>query len=232
MRRFDGMVKNVAASFLLGGLALFVPTASHAAPVYCAAQPAGGLDESNVTFRGLNSDDCYGVVTNPGNPTASGLPSTWTVNTLASGLFGGGWDGTVKDDGAVGTTSYLGINWTLNAPQQQSSGNWTLTLADPGPVNLPLTIDMMVILKASNKWAAYLFTAETFALAGANAGTFQIAFLNGGNNTPGLSNMQLYFRPAPTQVSEPGTLAIVGLGLIGATFGRRRMLRANQRRTV
>jgi hypothetical protein len=217
------IMRWTVASSLLCGLMLFSPAPADAAPVYCAVQPAGGLSTSNVTFRSGNSDDCFGVVTNPQNPSTSGNPSGWTVNTLAGGLFGGGWESFVKDDGGVGTlNNYLGVNWTLSAPQQATSGNWSLTLADPAPANLPVTVDMLVVLKASNRWASYLFKAETFTLVGSNPGTFQINFVNGGGQIPGLSNMAIYFRQAATSVPEPATLTLLGLGLLSFSFLQRR----------
>jgi hypothetical protein len=217
------VIKRIALTSVLCGLAIVVPTTAHAAPVYCAAQPAGGLDETDVTFRTLTANDCYGVVS--GNPSTSGAASTWDVNTL--GLFGGGWDGFVKDDGAAGTVSYLGLNWTLNAPQNVTSGSWTLGVTDPAPVSFPVSVDMLVLLKGSNSWASYLFNGQTFSLAGLNSGTFAINFLNNGGQIPGLSNMAVYFRQAPTNVPEPATLVLTGIGLLGATFGRRRMRLTN-----
>lgn len=214
------ILRWTAASSLLCGLLLLTPAASDAAPVLCAAQPAGGLDETDVTFRSANAADCFGVVS--GNLGVSGAASGWTVNTLNGGLFGGGWEAFVKDDGAVGTlNNYLGVNWTLDAPQT-TSGNWTLTLQDPAPVNLPLTVDMLVVLKAGNQWASYLFNAQTFVLTGSNPGTFAISFLSNGGQIPALSGMSLFFRQAATQVPEPATLTLLGLGLLAFSFIQRR----------
>jgi hypothetical protein len=217
-----GMIGWVAASAALCSFVLLAPATVDAAPLLCAAQPAGGLDESDVTFRSANANDCYGVVS--GNIGVSGAASGWTVNTLNGGLFGGGWEAFLKDDGAVGTlNNYLGVNWTLDAPQT-TGGNWTLTLQDPAPVNLPLTVDMLVVLKAGNQWASYLFNGQTFALAGSNPGTFAISFLNNGGRIPALSGMSLFLRQAATQVPEPATLTLLGLGLLAFSFHQRRKI--------
>ncbi len=217
----------IAASSVLCGLLMFTPTAADAAPVLCAAQPVGGLSVSNVTFRSNNAANCFGVVTSPNNPSTSGNPSGWTVNTLNGGLFGGGWQAFVTDNNGPGTlNNYLGVNWTLSAPQNATSGNWSLTLVDPAPVNLPVSVDMLIVLKASNRWASYLFNAQTFALVGSNPGTFAINFQNNGGQTPGLSHMSVYFRQVATSVPEPATLTILGLGLLAFSFFQRRKIAA------
>lgn len=210
------------SALLLSGLVM-LPATGEAAP-YCAAP--GGLDFDDVTFRGTAADDCYGVVTSPKNPNVGGGAGSWTVNTLEGGLFGGEWDGFVKDEGPAGTTSYAGLNWMLNAPQNMTSGTWTLQVQDPPPASFPITVDILAVLKASDRWAAYLFTAETFTRESLEAGTFEISFLNNGGKIPGLSNMTLYFREAtPTQVAEPSTLAMIALGLAGVRLHRRRQQR-------
>jgi hypothetical protein len=200
---------------------LLAPQSAAAAP-FCAEPD--GLEVDDVTFRGSVSDDCYGVVMTPKNPTVAGGASTWTVNTIENGLFGGEWDGYVKDDGAAGMTSYAGLNWTLNAPQNLTDGAWTLKVQDPPPTSFPIGVDILAVLKASDRWAAYLFTGETFTRESLEAGTFEINFLNNGNKVPGLSNMTLYFRESTplTQVPEPGTLALMAVALAGISCRRKR----------
>jgi hypothetical protein len=231
-------IKQFIAGFLASGLILGAGAAS-AAPAYCPVAPApasatneDGLSRDNVTFRSIASDGCYGVV--------SGNDSLNVLNGVGGGsaLFGGGWQASVTDGGSDATLfGYLGLNWTLSAPQTLQSGNWTLTIADPPPISLPVAVDMLVVLKGGSNWAGYYFDDEAFTISGSSAGTFNINFLNNGGQIPGLSHMTLYLRPGtpppPCQpgdpncggtVPEPGTIALLGFGLAGMALVRRRRI--------
>jgi len=212
----------------LGALAVSLTLAAgtaSAVPVYCSSSAI--LDESDVTFRTVNSDDCYGVV--------DGNDSLADVNSLeTTGLWGDGWDTFVKDDPTPGTVEYLGFSWTLDASLGTTSGTWTLTLGDPAPPSsLPVTVDFIAVLKGSDSWAAYFFDDQTFNLLGLNSGTFEIVFLNNGKQIPNLSHMTLYLRESDgsdgsdseTPVPEPGSLVLLGSGLVLAVSRFRKKAR-------
>ena len=69
-----------AALFVAASLPFSAAPAS-AAPVYCA-DGTDDLELSDVTFRGNDSDDCYGIVDDPGNDSLA------AVNAEDGGLFG------------------------------------------------------------------------------------------------------------------------------------------------
>ena len=168
----------LAAAIVFGGLS----TAS-AKPMASVNLNTCGVND--VTFRLAASQACFGEYTSSNDDLA-------LLNSLP--VFGGGWETMVRDNGTEGSALYNGVNWTLRADNTQTSGNWQLLLQDPAPANLPMSIDFMVVLKGSNSWSAYQFNGQKFYPTDlTNNGTFAISIVNGGNQTPGLSHMSLYF---------------------------------------
>lgn len=188
---------------------------------------SGSLDTDDVTFDSVASDGCGGVF--------SGNNSNIDINTLSELDFGSteAWGSEIKDNtpggaSSSGTGNFLGIDWTLTA-DSGTSGTWTLTIADPNPQDLPVTVDFLAVLKGSNNWGAYYFEDEVFDTEGSTNGSFQITFTNNGNKVPNLSHMSLYLResqgvgPGPNPVPVPAAVWLFGSGLAGLlTISRRR----------
>lgn len=211
------MMTRIAAATALSLSALLASGVAQAVPTYCSAGSphADGLSVNDVTFRGSSANDCFGV--QMGNDVG------------AQGAFIG-WNGyelLVTDDagGGSSTNSWMGVNWTLSGTTSQRNGTYTLRWSDPVPVSLPLTLDLIVITKASNRFASYLFDRELFQSSpSSSTGTWHISYKNNGGQIPNLSHLSIWARLSPTtRVPEPGSLGLVALGLaaMGVALMRR-----------
>ncbi|MFA5984463.1 MAG: PEP-CTERM sorting domain-containing protein [Methylococcaceae bacterium] len=192
---------------------------------YATACGTGNLDTGNVGFRGNASDGCGGVF--------SGNDSLAAVNTEANNLKFGGtdWLFSLRDDSpgnpGSGSNSFFGLNWTLSVDSGKT-GNWILSIADPLPVSLPISIDFLAVLKGGTSWSAYFFDNEVFTTVGSSSGTFNIVFINNGGQIPDISHLTLYARSGDLpltasgdSVPEPTTVLMLGLGMLGLVGIRR-----------
>lgn len=203
-----------SAILALGALAILP---AHAG-TYCGASltHADGLSTDDMSFNGLAASDCYGI----------GMPndSAAAINGLTA------WQGSVGNwallakvdpDSSVGTNTLSGIDFTLSA-SGDTAGTWTLSAADtngPTYANLPLYMDFVAVLKASNGYAAYFF--DDVVVGGSNDGTWTIAFTNNGGQISDLSHLSLYTRLGadgsipPIPEAETYATMLAGLGLVG-----------------
>jgi hypothetical protein len=224
-------MKNIIKIFSVLGL-MSLAGLAQADPLVCNdGDYAGSLSTSDVTWSydgaTQDADNCYGEVA--GNDDA----------TAVDGAFGGTWEELAKADGSTlpsDTGSYMGVDFTLTATCDGgcagSSGTYTLTWTDPAPTSLPLTFDFVVALKGSDNYGLYFFDDVTIqsdpnsGTANSGTGTWEITFLNNGEQIPNISHLTIYVREGTSDMPEPGTLSLLGIGLLGIGLSRRRKARA------
>jgi len=188
---------------------------------YCSDGNLDGLSPADMTFNSALATNCYGVVM--GNDTQS------TINSLA---WGNDWTFLSKDE-AMRPATFMGVEFALDTAGK-TGGTWTLAGTDVNGaalLNLPLEMDLVVVLKASNRYAAYFFDDAVFD--GADGGTWSIAFENHGGQIPRLSHMSFYVRidedgGIPSAIPEAQTYAMMlaGLGLVGFMARRKKQASA------
>lgn len=196
--------------------AFVLATLLAAQPVAAAGACGDGLSLTDVTLNGASASDCYGTIA--GNDKLPG------INALG---WGDDWTFLTKDE-STSTATFMGIAYSLDTFGSQS-GDWTLTAYDldaATPLALPVELDVVVVLKASNRYAAYLLDDAVFD--GNDGGTWSVAFLNHGGQVPDLSHMSFYVRidedgGIPSAIPEASTTAMLlaGLALVGFAARRR-----------
>lgn len=201
--------------------------------VFATITAHAGLDNSDVTFNGADA-----------NSFVAGVPSNQNGNTTqnyanTNNLFGyNDWSFAVKDDagGSSESKTVNGFTFSLTAGtgngQGDTLGTWGLNVQDADnsdSFTIPFEMDFAVYLFGGNDGAFYFFDNKT--INESNAGTFQINFLNNGDNPPKLSHITLLVRDmhnvengggGSSEVPEPASMLLFGAGLLGLGLSRRR----------
>ena len=176
----------------------------------CTGVNVGTSQTTDVTFAGLASSACV-IASNNAQSGASGDTSGF------DGTFGTGWSLLGKLPPTSGTSTLNGVNFTWGFTGTGTGpGTWTLT-ADQN-----VTLDLVFAMHASNNTGAFLF--DDLALIAGQTGTWQIDWVNNGDQNPSYSNLTLFARDITTAVPEPETYALLlaGIGMMGFMAKRRR----------
>lgn len=172
---------------------------------------------ADVTAGGSNADGCFGRTTNSNNDNLADFNNDefvteQPVDSPGPGLFGfTDWVLFGKNDNGPQS----GPNNVYYTGQGTTGGDWSV---DPGAFDSVLRF--LVVIKAGNSWAAYLFEALPLSENGTWSTT---AFPNPNNtNLQNVSHISIYTSSAPIPVPAAGLLLLTAVGGICVVSRRRK----------
>lgn len=187
---------------LIGGMALLAfalgSNSAMAVPVDCG----DGLNTTEgATANGAFADDCQ--------YTNAGIANGAAITSYVNSVWGGGFD-YVGKDGEAGDLPGFSLTVTVN--EVDGDYQYLYSLAVPESW-VGQTVDWVLGIKqSSNSYVTYLFEDVTLRIDG----MFNNFWLNPQQKVVNdYSFASGFVRPAAVSVPEPGTLALLGLGILG-----------------